>query len=231
MYTTPVEILRPLHDEEAAEERQSVAVEPDGYAGASGPALVSVAGHPASQPPPGVYFCQVKGATRRHGGDPLGAAGGKLFAVGEPVQLAPDPRNKLDPEALLVRRLSGEPIGFVTGRQAARFVDRLHLMTVTVHSWDKDEWDHDVLNLRVAEMDAPEDFHPATAPAPAAHAVPLTPIQTLFQAALHLSLPKVLLGSLLITCTGVAIVTHSWKPAAIAAVAVLLMIVLRSAKS
>jgi HIRAN domain len=211
----------------APEEPQPIMVQPSGTFTEAAIALARPGGNGEPASAGSVYFCHVKGATRRNGGDPTGAPGLKLYAIGDRVQLVPDPQNKIDPDALLVRRMTGEPIGFITGRQAARFVDKLHLVSATVHSWEKDDWNHDVLNLRVEELPEP----PAAELPPPEEDVTLTKSQSLIRAAIDLPLSKVLLGSLLITCTGVAIVTHSWKPAAIALGAVVLVAILRSAKS
>ncbi len=173
---------------------------------------------PASQK--GIYFCEVKGITRRSDGSPQSAAMLKLLGVGERVQLVPDSQNKFDPDALCVLAQNGQQVGCISGRQAARFVDRLHLVTATVYSWDKDEWDRDVLNLHVEESPEPSRVQ---SPLPSGPLALSTASQArvaareLLDRALALSMPKILLGSLMITCTGVAIVNHSWWPLTVAA--------------
>ena len=215
---------------------ESQATEP-GRPNGSASELGKATAHPGDNVAPGsqggVYFCQVKGATRRNGGDPMGSAGMKLFAVGDRVKLVPAPRNKLDPDALLALRLSGQPIGTISGRQAARFADKLDLLTATVHSWDKDEWNHDVLNLRVEEsiaQQAGEVLSPAPK-APAAAASALTARKGLLKAAIGLPLRKVLLGSLLISFVGAALVRQAWWAAGMAIGTVVLIEVLLSSRA
>jgi len=94
--------------------------------------------------PTGVYFCEVKGVT--HGNH---AATQKLCSIGDAVKLVPEPNNAHDKNAIRVLLQTGQQIGYISARQAARFVGKVHLLTATVHSRVKDEWGNDTVKLRV----------------------------------------------------------------------------------
>jgi len=97
----------------------------------------------------GVYFCEVKGVTHNNADGTNRAALQKLCDIGDTVQLVPEPNNPHDQHAIRVVLKTGQQIGYISARQAARFAGKVHLLTATVHSRVKDEWGNDTLKLRV----------------------------------------------------------------------------------
>ena len=98
----------------------------------------------------GVYFCEVKGVTHNNDDGTSRIAAQQLCSVGDTVRLVPEPSNIHDRNAIRVLLQTGEQIGYISARQAARFKGRVHLLTATVHSRIKDRWGNDTVKLRVS---------------------------------------------------------------------------------
>lgn len=99
--------------------------------------------------PKGVYFCEVKGVTHNNDDGTSRIAAQKLCSIGDTVKLIPEPNNEHDQNAIRVVLQTGQQIGYISARQAARFAGKVHLLTATVHSRVKDEWGNDTIKLRV----------------------------------------------------------------------------------
>jgi len=97
----------------------------------------------------GVHFCLVKGVTHRNSDGSSRSDAMKLCSIGDTVKLVPEPWNEHDRNAIAVVLLTGQQIGYISARQAARFAGIVHLLTATVHSRAKDDWGNDTLKLRV----------------------------------------------------------------------------------
>jgi hypothetical protein len=97
-----------------------------------------------------VYFCEVKGVTHNNDDGTSRIAAQQLCSVGDTVKLVPDPSNEHDRNAIRVLLQTGQQIGYISARQAARFRGNVHLLTATVHSRVKDEWGNDTVELRVS---------------------------------------------------------------------------------
>jgi hypothetical protein len=99
----------------------------------------------------GVHFCEVKGVTHNNEDGTSRAVAQQFCSIGDTVNLVPDLTNEHDRSAIRVVLLTGQQIGFISARQAARFQDKLHLLTATIYSRVKDEWGNDTVKLRVVE--------------------------------------------------------------------------------
>lgn len=99
--------------------------------------------------PRGIYFCEVKGVTHPNDDGTSRIAAQLLCSIGETVNLVPEPNNEHDRNAIRVALQSGQQIGYISSRQAARFSGKVHLLTATVHSRVRDEWGNDTIKLRV----------------------------------------------------------------------------------
>lgn len=97
----------------------------------------------------GVYFCEVKGVTHNNDDGTSRSEAIKLCAVGDAVKLIPEPQNPHDRNAIRVVLLTGQQIGYISARQAARFAGKVHLLTAVVHSRVQDEWGNETIKLRV----------------------------------------------------------------------------------
>jgi hypothetical protein len=111
---------------------------------------------PAAPPKPsssnGVHFFEVKGVTHNNDDGTSRIAAQQLCSIGETVKLVADPSNEHDRNAIRVVLLTGQQIGFISARQAARFQGKLQLLTATVFSRVKDEWGNETVKLRVTEQ-------------------------------------------------------------------------------
>jgi hypothetical protein len=116
---------------------------------------------PSEPPSPkGVFFCQVKGVTHKNDDGTSRSEAMKLCSIGDAVKLVPDPQNTHDRNAIRVLLLSGQQIGYISARQAARFAGKVHLLTATIHSRVNDEWDNETVKLRVLNP-AEQELHEA----------------------------------------------------------------------
>lgn len=97
----------------------------------------------------GVHFCLVKGVTHSNPDGSSRSTAMNLCAIGDTVKLVPEPWNEHDRNAIRVLLLTGQEIGYISARQAARFAGKVDLLTATVHSRVKDDWGNDTLKLRV----------------------------------------------------------------------------------
>src|SRR6266516_325767 len=61
-----------------------------------------------------------------------------------------EPSNVHDRNAIRVLLQTGQQIGYISARQAARFKGKVHLLTATVHSRVKDKWGNETVKLRVS---------------------------------------------------------------------------------
>ncbi len=113
---------------------------------------------PSEPPSPkGVYFCEVKGVTHNNddGTSRIGAQ--QLCSIGDTVKLVPEPNNEQDRNAIRVLLQTGQQLGYISARQAARFAGKVHLLSATIHSRVKDDWGNYTVKLRVlnsAEQEA-----------------------------------------------------------------------------
>ena len=98
----------------------------------------------------GVYFCEVKGVTHNNDDSTSRIAAQQLCSVGDTVKLVPEPSNVHDRNAIRVLLQTGQQIGYISARQAARFKGKVHLLTATVHSRVKDKWGNETVKLRVS---------------------------------------------------------------------------------
>lgn len=113
----------------------------------------------------GIHYCQVKGVTHPNDDGSSRSEAMRHCSVGDPVKLVPDPHNEHDRNAIRVFLLSGEQIGYISARQAARFAGIAHLLKATVHSRVKDDWGNETLKLLVvntAEQEGSEAHPPST---------------------------------------------------------------------
>jgi len=104
----------------------------------------------SNSPLKGVHFCEVKGVTHHNDDGTIRIAAQQLCSVGDAVKLVPEPSNEHDRNAIRVLLQTGEQIGYISARQAARFKGSVHLLTATVHSRVKDQWGNDTVKLRVS---------------------------------------------------------------------------------
>jgi hypothetical protein len=103
------------------------------------------------KPQRNVHFCEVKGVTHNNDDGTSRIAALRLCNIGDTVKLIADPSNIHDKNAIRVVLLTGEQIGFISARQAARFHGRLHLLAATVYSRVNDEWENETIKLRITE--------------------------------------------------------------------------------
>ena len=98
-----------------------------------------------------VHLCEVKGVTHQNEDGTSRRAAQQLCSIGDAVNLIPESSNFHDQHAIRVMLQSGEQIGYLSARQAARFEGKVHLLSATVHSRVKDQWGNDTVKLRVVE--------------------------------------------------------------------------------
>jgi HIRAN domain len=105
----------------------------------------------------GIHFCMVKGVSHSNSDGSSRSEAMKLCSIGDTVKLEPEPWNEHDRNAIRVVLMTGQQIGYISARQAARFAGRVHLLTATVHSQVEDEWGNDTLKLKISERPAPAE--------------------------------------------------------------------------
>jgi hypothetical protein len=133
---------------------------------------------PSEPPSPkGVYFCEVKAVTHNNDDGTSRIAAQQLCSIGDPVKLVPEPNNEHDRNAIRVLLQTGQQIGYISARQAARFAGKVHLLTATVHSRVKDEWGNDTIKLRVLNC-AEQEAHKARSSTGKRQSPSLDPIST-----------------------------------------------------
>jgi hypothetical protein len=107
----------------------------------------------ATKPRRNAHFCDVKGVTHNNVDGTSRIAALRLCNIGDPVKLIADPSNIHDRNAIRVVLLTGEQIGFISARQAARFHGRLHLLAASVYSRVRHEWGNETIKLRITAKD------------------------------------------------------------------------------
>lgn len=110
-------------------------------------------------PAKGVYFCQVKGITYNNDDGTSRLEAIKQCSIGDAVKLVSDPQNPHDKNAIRVLLASGQQIGYISARQAARLAGNVHMLTAKVHSRVTDEWGNDTVKLRIVTTGPVHEVH------------------------------------------------------------------------
>jgi hypothetical protein len=108
----------------------------------------------------GVHFCLVKGVTFNNDDGTSRREAQQLCSIGDMVKLVPEPNNEHDQHATKVVLQTGQQIGYISARQAARFDGIVHLLTATVDSRAEDEWGNATIKLRVVNSAEQETHRP-----------------------------------------------------------------------
>jgi hypothetical protein len=111
----------------------------------------------------GAHFCLVKGVTHNNDDGTSRSEAQHLCSIGDTVKLVPEPNNEHDQHAIKVVLQTGQQIGYISTRQAARFDGIVHLLTATVYSRAEDEWGNSTIKLRVVNS-AEQKAHNADLP-------------------------------------------------------------------
>jgi hypothetical protein len=113
----------------------------------------------------GIHYCLVKGVTHPNDDGTSRKDTQRLCAIGDTVNLVPDPHNPHDRNAIRVKLKTGEEIGYISASQAARFAGKVHLLFATVHSRVADDWGNETVKLRVVNTEV-QATHERTAISP-----------------------------------------------------------------